>query len=37
MINNEYNDTDYLMFEIVSEELNFKNDIDYLSFEIDVV
>lgn len=33
----EYNDTEYLMFEIVSEELDFNNDTEYLMFELSVI
>jgi hypothetical protein len=33
----KYNDTEYLMFEIVSEELDFNNDTEYLMFEISVI
>jgi len=33
----EYNNTDYLMFELVSEEPEFYNDTDYLMFELSVM
>lgn len=33
----EYNNTDYLMFELVSEEPEFYNDTDYLMFELSVI
>ncbi len=33
----EYNTTDYLMFELVSEDPEFYNDTDYLMFELSVV
>lgn len=33
----EYNNTEYLMFEIVSEELDFNNDTEYLMFELSVI
>jgi hypothetical protein len=33
----EYNNTEYLMFELVSEEPEFYNDTEYLMFEISVI
>ena len=33
----KYNDTEYLMFELVSEEPEFYNDTDYLMFELSVI